>query len=52
MKCTSSAKSRTDTNIQLIIKFQATFPWEDFSPTFAWLLVKSLTFPLTAVKFL
>jgi len=45
MKCTSSAKSRMDANMQLTINsFRSHFPDNIFSLTLPWLLVKSLTF--------
>jgi len=48
MKCSSSANSRMDANMQLTINsFRPLFPDKIFSHTFPWLLVKSLT----AVKF-
>jgi len=46
MKCTRSAKSRMDANMQLAINsFRPLFPDKIFSLTLPWLLVKSLTFP-------
>jgi len=46
MKCTSSAESRMDANMQLTINsFRPLFPEKIFSLTFPGLLVKSLTFP-------
>jgi len=45
MKCTNSAKSRMDANMQLTINsFRPLLPDKIFSPTLPGLLVKSLTF--------
>ena len=42
MKCTSSAKSRTDANMQLTINsFRSLFSDEIFSPTLSWHLVQT-----------
>ena len=45
MKCTNSAKSRMDANMQLTINsFRPLFPDKIFSPTLPWQLSHSLTF--------